>query len=624
MHESSYSRWKMAFWDSFFLIIAVLVVLWFFIRGFRLVRDDDVGIVTRNMFGPTLPQGQIIATKGEVGVQADILMPGLYWRIPIIWKIERAPVTKIKPGTIGIVESVEGRPIPTGRLLADEVPCNSFQDAKAFLDNGGCKGPQVDTLRPGTYRINTKVFRIQEVPATEVGREQVGVAIALDGIPLPSGYNVAPEPAGDHKHFQDGQAFIRNQGYRGPQLETLQPGEYYINPLLFDVAMSDVAIVPPGYVAVIISSVGMELEKPPKEAPPVSETPNLGQPVHELAETPLITSKSERGILMEPVAPGKYNLNRIAYRVEYVPTSAITIDWGEKNIVRETRTPFVPGKPEGGESSKVSEFFAYSQLKFTSKDGFQLEVEVRLIIRIPPVNAPYVIARFGTVTNLIEQVAHPLIDSSFRNEAGDRAAMDFVHSRSTIQSAALEKVRKEFTSYHVEVQGLLIAYIKVDEKLLETQTRKEIAVQQQQQYEQEAKAQERRIAVAEKTARADKQVDVITAKLSIDIATDKAEALRKEAEGIRDSTMTRADGLSYEARKVGEGTAAAYQAQTDVLGPERIAAIKLIQEVAAGKVTITPNVLVSGGENSPGGNLINAILATWLTREAPQDPGQKN
>lgn len=600
------------------IIIAALFIVWFFLAGFALVRDDNVGIVTKNMFGTTLPQGQIIATKGEVGVQADILMPGLYWRVPIIWRIEKGPVTKIKPGSLGVVESIEGRPIPTGRLLADEVPCNSFQDAKAFLDNGGCKGPQVDTLRPGTYRINTKVFRIQEVPATEVGREQVGVAIALDGIPLPSGYNVAPEPAGDHKHFQDGQAFIRNQGYRGPQLETLQPGEYYINPLLFDVAMSDVAIVPPGYVAVIISSVGMELEKPSHEAPPVSETPTLGHPTHEAAETPLITSKSERGILMDPVAPGKYNLNRIAYRAEFVPTSAITIDWGEKNVVRETRTTYISGKSDSGESAKVSEFFAYSQLKFTSKDGFQLEVEVRLIIRIPPVNAPYVIARFGTVTNLIEQVAHPLIDSSFRNEAGDRAAMDFVHSRSVIQMAALEKVRKEFTSYHVEVQGLLIAYIKVDEKLLETQTRKEIAVQQQQQYEQEAKAQEQRIAVAEKTARADKQVDVITAKLSIDIATDKAQALRKEAEGIRDSTKTKADGLSYEAQKVGEGTAAAYKAQTDVLGPERIAAIKLIQEVAAGNVTITPNVLVSGGEGGQGSNLINAILATWLTKETPQ------
>jgi uncharacterized membrane protein YqiK len=605
-----------------FLFIAFLFVFWFFVAGLRLVRDDDVGIVTKKMFGRTLPQGQIIATKGEVGVQADILMPGLYWRIPIIWKIERAPVTKIKPAFIGVVESIEGKPIPTGRLLADEVPCNSFQDAQAFLTNGGSKGPQVDTLRPGTYRINTKVFRIQEVPATIVGREQVGVAIALDGIPLPSGYNIAPEPTGDHKHFQDGQAFIRNQGFRGPQLETLQPGDYYINPLLFEVALSDVAVVPPGYVAVIISSVGKELEKPQVAAPPISATPNLGQPVHEAAETPLITSKSERGILMEPIAPGKYNLNRLAYRAEMVPTSAITIDWAEKNIIRETRT-MVPGRTDSVESVKVSEFFTYSQLKFTSKDGFQLEVEVRLIIRIPPVNAPYVIARFGTVTNLIEQVAHPLIDSSFRNEAGDRAAMDFVHSRSTIQSAALEKVRREFTSYHVEVQGLLIAYIKVDEKLLETQTKKEIAVQQQQQYEQEAKAQERRIAVAEKTARADKQVDVITAKLSIDIATDRAEALRKEAEGIRDSTKTKADGLSYEAQKVGEGTAAAYKSQTDVLGPERIAAIKLIQEIAAGKVTITPNVLVAGGEGSQGGNLINAILATWLTKETPQNAEMK-
>jgi uncharacterized membrane protein YqiK len=608
------------------MIAELLILLGFFIifilPGFTLVRDDEVGIMTRKMFGQSLPQGQIIATKGEVGVQADILMPGLYWRIPFIWKIERAQVTRIRPAFIGVVESIEGKPIPTGRLLADEVSCNSFQDAQAFLNNGGSKGPQVDTLRPGTYRINTKVFRVQEVPATVVGREQVGVAIALDGIPLPSGYNIAPEPTGDHKHFQDGQAFIRSQGFRGPQLETLQPGDYYINPLLFEIALSEVALVPPGYVAVIISSVGKELEKPQMAAPRITDTPNLGQQVHEIVETPLITSKSDRGILQEPVAPGKYNLNRIAYRAEMVPTSAITIDWAEKAMIRETK-PFISGGTTPSvETYKVSEFFSYSQLKFTSKDGFQLEVEVRLIIRIPPANAPYVIARFGSVNNLIEQVAHPLIDSSFRNEAGDRAAMDFVHSRSMIQSAALEKVRKEFESYHVEVQGLLIAYIKVDEKLLETQTRKEIAVQQQQQYNEEAKAQERRIAVAEKTARADKQMDVITAKLSIEIATDKAEAARKEAEGIRDATKTKADGQSYESQRVGEGMAAAYKAQTDVIGPERVAAIKLIQEIAAGKVLITPNVLVSG-EGNTGGGLLNAILATWLGQNTSKKAEEK-
>ncbi len=593
------------------LVIGIILLLAIFIlRGFALIRDNEVGIVTKNMLGKKLQKGQIIATNGEVGLQADTLLPGLYWRIPIIWKIRRYPVTCINPGNIGIVESIDGRPISTGRLLGDEVECSAFQDAKAFLESGGCKGPQISVLRPGTYRINTQVFKIKDMRATEVPKEMVGVVLARDGIPLPSGYIVAPDPTGDHKHFQDGQAFINNSGHRGPQLETLQPGEYYINPLLFEVNLSDVATVPPGYVAVVISSVGKELTKP-AIAPLISTDGGLDQTLPEAVETLLITSKSERGILKDPVAPGKYNLNQIAYKPEFVPTSAITIDWASRDGVTETKV--LNAKQQEEETEKVAEFFKFNQLKVTSKDGFQLDVDVRLIIRIPPANAPFVIARFGTVSNLIEQVAHPLIDSSFRNEAGNKAAMEFVHSRTELQMQSLEKARGEFCKYHVEVQGLLIAYIKVDEKLLETQTRKEIAVQQQKQYEEEAKAQEQRIAVAEKTARADKQTDVIAAKLSIDIATDNAQALRREAEGIRDSTKTKADGSAYEQEQVGKAIASAYHAQTDVLGAERVAALKLIEEVANGKIVITPNVLVTGSGDQ-GASLFNAILAKWISK----------
>jgi uncharacterized membrane protein YqiK len=578
--------------------------------GFRLVKDDQVGIVTKNMFGKKMPQGQIIATNKEIGVRADILMPGLYWRMPIVYKIEKAPVTRIEQGSIGIVESIDGKPIPSGRLLADEVDCNSFQDARAFLENGGCKGPQVEVLRPGTYRINDKVFKVRVAHAVNVPTEKVGVVTAQDGIPLPSGYIIAPSPEGDCQHFQDGQAFINSGVFRGTQLETLQPGEYYINPLLFSVISYDVATVPPGYVAVIISSVGQELEKVSLNAPNINTSPTLYQPPIELGETTLITNKTERGILKDPIAPGKYNLNRIGYRAELVPTSAVTIDWASNDGIRETQ---MYRGSDNRENPGVAEFFKFGQLKVTSKDGFQLEVDVRLIIRIPPMNAPSVISRFGTVHNLIEQVAHPLIDSSFRNEAGKKAAMEFVHSRTELQKQALETAREEFAKYHVEVQGLLIAYIKVDEKLLETQTKKEIAVQQQQQYKQEALAQEERIAVAEKTARADKQSDVIAAKLSIDIAGDKAQAMRREAEGIRDATKTKADGLAYEAQKVGEGTAAAYQAQTEVLGANSIVAIKVIEEIAKGNIKITPEVQVSSGAGESGsGNFFNAFIATLL------------
>jgi regulator of protease activity HflC (stomatin/prohibitin superfamily) len=600
------------------LIIIVILLPILILPGFALIRDDEVGIVTRKMFGRKLQKGQIIATRGEIGLQADTLLPGLYWRFWVVWRIKRYPVTRINPGSIGIVESIDGKPILTGRLLGDDVECNSFQDAKMFLESGGCKGPQVAVLRPGTYRINTQVFKIKEVKATEVPKEMIGVVIAMDGTPLPSGYIVAPEPTGDHKHFQDGQLFINDGGHRGPQLETLQPGEYYINPLLFEVATSSVATVPPGYVAVVISSVGIELAKP-VAAPKVSMDGGLYQSLPEAVETLLITSKSERGILKDPVAPGKYNLNQIAYKPEFVPTSAITIDWASREGVTETKV--INDRRHDEETWKVAEFFKFNQLKVTSKDGFQLDVDVRLIIRIPPANAPFVIARFGTVSNLIEQVAHPLIDSSFRNEAGNKAAMEFVHSRTELQTQALEKAREEFNKYHVEVQGLLIAYIKVDEKLLETQTRKEIAVQQQKQYEEEAKAQEQRIAVSEKTARADKQTDVIAAKLSIDIATDKAQALRMEAQGIRDATKTKADGSAYEQEQVGKAIAAAYHAQTDVLGAERVAALKLIEEVANGKIVITPNVLVTGSGDQ-GANLFNAILAKWISDSGNKDNGK--
>jgi len=286
------------------VVIAGLLI--FFASGLRIIRDDQVGVVTRKMLGPTMPQGQIIARKGEVGVQADTLMPALYWRNPIVWKIEKAPVTQIGENEIDVVESVDGEALPKGRILGDEVECNQFQDAKKFLENHGKKGPQVAHLRPGTYRINTKAFKVQKRSVTNVGEEKIGVVVALDGIPLPPGYIIAPRPEDgkSHKFFQDGQAFLDSDGYRGPQLDTLQPGRYYINPHLFNVTVDEIAEVPPGYVAVLRSNVGAELERSPFRPEKTAEKPVFNQAVHEEAEALLILDKNKRGIWAEPVAAG--------------------------------------------------------------------------------------------------------------------------------------------------------------------------------------------------------------------------------------------------------------------------------------------------------------------------------
>lgn len=612
-------------------VLVVLITLAFLLSGLVIIGRYEVGIRTRKMFGKKMPQGRIIACNGEIGIQADTLMPGLYWFNPIIWKIEKEKVIKIDESQIGVIESVDGESIPTGRLLGDAVECNQFQDAKMFLDNHGKKGPQVAILRPGTYRINTRAFNVTMKEIVKIDEEKIGAVLAMDGRPLPSGLIIAPRPENDsHRFFQDGQEFINAGGYRGPQLDTLQPGEYYINPLLFEVKEFDVAEVPPGYVAVLRSNVGLELARSKELPSDVAKEPHYKQEIHEKEEVVLTMDKNERGIWNEPVAPGKYNLNPLAFTAFLVPTSAVTIDWAAGTDIRTEQTGILEkevGKVIGRrvvsegrqppreeiETEKATEFFKFSQLTLTSKDGFILEADVRMIIRVRPQHASFIIARFGSVPNLIEQIVHPLIDSSFRNKAGEKKAIEFIQSRTSLQKEALDKAREEFEKYYVEAQNLLISYIKVDATLLKTQTDKEIAIQQQEQFQQQASAQEENIALQEKSARALKQKDVIDAKLAIDIKKDLAEALRKEAEGIRDATKYKADGTSYEQREVGKGTADAYLSQAEAIGAGNLALIKLIQEVADGKIKIVPDFLVTG--EAQGGNIFNTWIATMLSKE---------
>jgi len=663
--------------EAFLLFLLIMAILVIVIPGFKLIGDAEVGILYKRMFGRKMPQGQVVARNGEVGVQANILMPGLYWRIPIIWKIKKVSVTEILPEEIGIIESIDGRSIPKGRLLGDEIECNHFQDAKMFLDKGGMKGPQVAILRPGTHRINKYAFKVTKAPVTEVPAENIGVVIANDGTPLSSGYIVAPRPlviptqeypnVRNCQYFQDGQAFLNSAGYRGPQLDTLQPGRYYINPLLFKVELYSVAEVPPGYVAVLRSNVGIELEKkegspipavgavgPVSPAKPARQLADISQPVHEDAETLLILDKNMRGIWKEPIAPGKYNINPLAFTAYLVPTSAVTIDWASGVDQRAQHTIPEAAKMSGMKmssetygdtgSDKATEFFKFSQLRVTSMDGFQLDVDVRMIIRIRPQNAAFIIARFGSVKNLIEQIVHPLIDSSFRNKAGEEKAINFIMSRTELQRAALEKAQQQFEIYHVEAQNLLIAYIKVDQALLDTQTKREIALQQQAQYQQEAMAQEERIEVQSKAANADKQPEVVAAMLSIQIEDTKAEAKRRLAAGERDlnkitadgekykvqalseaesyklrqigdgtsyQIKTIADGKAYEQREIGRGIAEAYSAQAEVIGPTATAAIKMMNEVGVNGVKITPDILISAAGGDQGAT---ALLSTWLAQ----------
>jgi len=78
------------------------------------------------------------------------------------------------------VEAADGSAIPAGLIFAMVVPGhNSFQSGEDFIRNGGQKGPQIDVLLPGTYRINLNLFQVQIAPAAVVEANKVGLVTAL-------------------------------------------------------------------------------------------------------------------------------------------------------------------------------------------------------------------------------------------------------------------------------------------------------------------------------------------------------------------------------------------------------------------------------------------------------------
>jgi hypothetical protein len=95
----------------------------------------------------------VVAIEGEVGIQADVLKPGLHF---IKWPLERlvkkVPLIEIGPDEMGVIEAIDGEPLPPGRIFAPDRAQNAhnnFQDPIAFIKQGGVKGIQMRTPPPG-------------------------------------------------------------------------------------------------------------------------------------------------------------------------------------------------------------------------------------------------------------------------------------------------------------------------------------------------------------------------------------------------------------------------------------------------------------------------------------------
>jgi uncharacterized membrane protein YqiK len=711
---------------------AVLVVLLIILNRIMVnVGAREIAIKERRYLGAKMPPGRVVATEGEVGIQADVLKPGLHLiRFPFEKVVRKVPLIEIGADELGIVEAIDGEPMPPGRIFALDRAQNahnnfqdpiafikqggvkgiqlrtlppglwpihpylfrvsvakttvipqgkvgviiaadgasldagrllaravdghiSFQNAELFVSAGGQRGPQVDILTPGTYRILTQsspfeggsdvkpgLFTIRLFDATVINENQIGLVEALDGSPLNPGDYVAESVAG-HDNFQDGHEVINGQGHRGPQKDILLPGTYYINPLLFKVIPESAKEIRPGEVAVIVSNTGKDpsddirremaakvrarMEREEKEqaeqsaavldkiddgrtAAEIKVELMTGDPadrrLDEGAHEAYVVPEGYRGIQETVVGPGRYYVNTLAITPIIIPTTNQTVEWTSGEVVN-TFNPF----------------------EVISKDGFTMQLEVRVVFRVKPEDAPFMVAKIGGIERLIQNVMHPLIDSIFRNQASESSAMAYLQNRHEEQERAEARVRAHLLKYHVDVVNVLICHIHLPEELMKTQTEKILAEQRQNMYNAQREAEEKRIQLERTKSQADNQKDLMGATVGVEIAGKRAEQRKAEGEGEAHYIQQTGRAEAEKVRLMGEAQGVAYREQVNALGAQGVALVEVLKVIGEKGVRITPDIMASGGSGDGGGaGGIGTLLLLNLFRNQmnlPASNGEK-
>ena len=116
--------------------VAVLIVLLALLRSLHSIGAAEVGLVTKRL-GKRLEADQLVALNGEAGYQAELLMPGLRFKLWPLFGVERYPWVQVAPDHIGLVIAQVGQSLPTGAKSAAYKPeFGGFADLRAFLSSG--------------------------------------------------------------------------------------------------------------------------------------------------------------------------------------------------------------------------------------------------------------------------------------------------------------------------------------------------------------------------------------------------------------------------------------------------------------------------------------------------------
>lgn len=626
------------------VVAAVLLVLALLVTVSGVIKyipNDRIGVIEKLWSKSGSVQSGLLALKGEAGLQAELRRGGFHFFAPFQYRVHILPMVSVTQGTIGYVFARDGIDLPAGQTLADNASLGDFRDVRAFIANGGQKGPQRMILREGTHIINPALFVVMTEEATysmsldakekayyeqmrglldersgftpvvikettgSHDSDQLAVVTVQDGPGLLKDELLAPDVGDGHNAFQEPEKFLAAGGRRGRQERVLVEGTYFINRLFATVEFIKKTVIPVGFVGVVVSYTGHK------------GTDLSGS---EYSHGELVASGC-RGVWRDPLMPGKYAFNTYAGKIELVPTTNFVLMW------------------KSGESG--SNFDKnLREITLITKDAFEPQLPLSVVVHIDYRKAPMVVQRFGNVAQLVEQTLDPMVSSYFKNVSQTKTFIELIQSRSELQANASQDMKQRFLAYSLEFQEVLIGTPKPQpgdnkiENIMAQLRDRQIAREQVETFAQKQIAADKERELNEAEQRAAKQKELTGSLVDISIKENQgsanvkaAEKRRQEIEALAQAERFKQEmegsGRASAIRAVGEAEASAIQAKSDAMQGEgadkqlmQTVMLRMAEAFEVAKVPLVPQVQMGGADSNAFSTLLglmSAIKAGELT-----------
>lgn len=490
----------------------------------------------------------------------------------------------------------------------------------------GETGPQAKILGPG---LNFKpllnvLYKVESTPVHEVPLGSYGMITAKDGLPLRAGQNFADRwKEGDENNMLKAEYFLgEGKGQKGPQSTILKPGKYRYNPYLLSIQNKPARKVAPGYVGVVKS---MAPSPQDMECAPVPQDKGVSFSVR-------LVPENCRGIWSKVLAPGVYYMNESAYKITSIPSRVQTIGYvggyTKRWIDLTVRQDGQIDQKVKSEGISIPASAADNAIML-KVDGWEVPIEMRVLVQVDPANAPVIFAAIGDLEQLEEKIFTPLVRSVVKNivsaeyKARGEAAkvakgtmvLELRDKRAYLEEKVLATLRAKAAKFGLIVRDVRFGDPVIPPELLVARKREHLAKQMQQTFIEEEAAQKKRIEVEKAIAEADQQAALMEAKIEEKSAKHRMAA--KEFEG---------KGEKLKLQEIAKGQSA----QVAVLGKDKTMQLAVIDKLldAAVKnpaIVKVPRVQVQSGSGVGSLEGAFAILGdSNLTKGMVADPESKN